>query len=73
MSSAATLEALDLSALLCSRVRHDLISPSGAIINGLEVFRRRAGLRMGTTWILFTPRSPVERPWSRPRRLVFRP
>ena len=25
---------------------------------------------MGTTWILFTPRSPVERPWSRPRRLA---
>jgi histidine phosphotransferase ChpT len=38
MSSAATLEPLDLSALLCSRVCHDLISPSGAIVNGLEVF-----------------------------------
>jgi len=37
MSSAATLEPLDLSALLCSRVCHDLISPSGAIVNGLEV------------------------------------
>jgi histidine phosphotransferase ChpT len=32
-----TLEALDLAALLCSRVCHDLISPSGAIVNGLEV------------------------------------
>jgi histidine phosphotransferase ChpT len=29
--------ALDLAALLCSRVCHDLISPVGAIINGLEV------------------------------------
>lgn len=38
MSSAAPLEALDLSALLCSRVCHDLISPSGAIVNGLEVY-----------------------------------
>lgn len=38
MSSAAMLEPLDLSALLCSRVCHDLISPSGAIVNGLEVF-----------------------------------
>jgi histidine phosphotransferase ChpT len=29
--------ALDLAALLCSRLCHDLISPVGAIINGLEV------------------------------------
>lgn len=32
-----TLEALDLAALLCSRVCHDVISPVGAIVNGLEV------------------------------------
>jgi histidine phosphotransferase ChpT len=32
-----TLAALDLAALLCSRVCHDLISPVGAIVNGLEV------------------------------------
>jgi len=32
-----TIGALDLAALLCSRVCHDLISPVGAIINGLEV------------------------------------
>ena len=31
------LGALDLAALLCSRVCHDLISPVGAIVNGLEV------------------------------------
>ena len=31
------LAALDLAALLCSRVCHDLISPVGAIVNGLEV------------------------------------
>src|SRR5271156_7235609 len=31
------LSALDLAALLCSRVCHDLISPVGAIVNGLEV------------------------------------
>ena len=30
-------EPLDLAALLCSRVCHDLISPVGAIVNGLEV------------------------------------
>ena len=37
MSGAVALEALDLAALLCSRVCHDLISPIGAIVNGLEV------------------------------------
>ena len=37
MSIPVTLEALDLAALLCSRVCHDLISPSGAIVNGVEV------------------------------------
>lgn len=30
-------DALDLAALLCSRVCHDLINPVGAIVNGLEV------------------------------------
>jgi len=35
--SGADLESLDLAALLCSRVCHDLISPVGAIVNGLEV------------------------------------
>lgn len=35
--TAITLDALDLSALLCSRVCHDVISPVGAIVNGLEV------------------------------------
>jgi len=34
---AVTLDALDLSALLCSRVCHDVISPVGAIVNGLEL------------------------------------
>jgi histidine phosphotransferase ChpT len=33
----ALLTPLDLAALLCSRVCHDVISPVGAIINGLEV------------------------------------
>jgi histidine phosphotransferase ChpT len=31
------LDGLDLSALVCSRVCHDVISPVGAIVNGLEV------------------------------------
>ena len=37
MSGPVTLEALDLAALLCSRVCHDLISPVGAVVNGMEV------------------------------------
>jgi histidine phosphotransferase ChpT len=37
MSGSVALEGLDLAALLCSRVCHDLISPVGAIMNGLEV------------------------------------
>ncbi len=37
MADPVTLESLDLAALLCSRVCHDLISPVGAVVNGLEV------------------------------------
>ncbi len=36
-ASADEIEALELAALLCSRVCHDVISPVGAIVNGLEV------------------------------------
>jgi len=35
--SQVTLTDVDLAALLCSRVCHDIISPVGAITNGLEV------------------------------------
>jgi histidine phosphotransferase ChpT len=41
MSAAVALYALDLAALLCSRVCHDLISPTGAIVNGLEVLEEK--------------------------------
>jgi histidine phosphotransferase ChpT len=37
MSGPIAIGALELAALLCSRVCHDLISPVGAIVNGLEV------------------------------------
>jgi histidine phosphotransferase ChpT len=37
MTAAFKLDALDLAALLCSRVCHDVINPVGAIVNGLEV------------------------------------
>jgi histidine phosphotransferase ChpT len=41
MATAIALDALDLAALLCSRVCHDLISPTGAIVNGLEVLEEK--------------------------------
>src|SRR6201988_5503955 len=36
-TTSAGPDSLELAALLCSRVCHDLISPVGAIVNGLEV------------------------------------
>jgi len=37
VSVPADVTALDFAALLCSRVCHDVISPVGAIVNGIEV------------------------------------
>src|SRR5918998_3978282 len=37
MAGLVVLDSLDLAALLCSRVCHDLISPVGAVVNGIEV------------------------------------
>ncbi|MBB4303051.1 histidine phosphotransferase ChpT [Rhodobium orientis] len=37
MAQSDDISAIDLGALLCSRVCHDIISPVGAINNGLEV------------------------------------
>ncbi|SON57091.1 hypothetical protein HDIA_3550 [Hartmannibacter diazotrophicus] len=37
MSKEPDIETLDFAALMCSRVCHDIISPVGAITNGLEV------------------------------------
>lgn len=44
--TAVTLDALDLAALLCSRVCHDVISPVGAIVNGLEVLEEEKDASM---------------------------
>src|ERR671921_2200045 len=41
-----SLESLDLAALLCSRVCHDVISPVGAIVNGLEVLEEESDASM---------------------------
>jgi histidine phosphotransferase ChpT len=43
MTAPPTIGVLDLAALLCSRLCHDLISPVGAIINGLEVMEEDKG------------------------------
>jgi histidine phosphotransferase ChpT len=37
MTEPIKIESLDFAALLCSRVCHDIISPVGAITNGIEV------------------------------------
>lgn len=46
MGQADEIKALDLAALLCSRVCHDVISPVGAITNGLEVLEDEADAEM---------------------------
>src|SRR5476649_1237145 len=45
-SSGLAPDILELAALLCSRVCHDIISPVGAIINGLEVLDEDNGEEM---------------------------
>jgi histidine phosphotransferase ChpT len=44
--AALALDSLDLAALLCSRVCHDVISPVGAIVNGLEVLEDESDASM---------------------------
>lgn len=46
MPDLPTLSALDLAALLASRVCHDIISPVGALANGLEVLEEEQGEEM---------------------------
>jgi histidine phosphotransferase ChpT len=48
MSNASDISPLDLAALLASRVCHDIISPVGAIINGLEVLDEDSSEEMRT-------------------------
>ena len=64
MAEVVELEALDLAALLCSRVCHDIISPVGAIINGLEVLDEDNGEEMKTFAFDLIRRS--FRNWFRP-------
>ena len=48
MSETIALSELDLAALLCSKICHDIISPVGAITNGLEVLDEDGGDDMRT-------------------------
>lgn len=48
MSETLLLSDLDLSALLCSRVCHDIISPVGAINTGLELLKEEEDEEMRT-------------------------
>lgn len=43
MTNLPTLSAMDLASLLASRVCHDIISPVGAMANGLEVLEEDQG------------------------------
>lgn len=46
MDASEEISALELAALLCSRVCHDVISPVGAIVNGLEVLEEESDAEM---------------------------
>jgi histidine phosphotransferase ChpT len=46
MADSSSIAALDLAALIASRVCHDIISPVGAITNGLEVLEEDSGEEM---------------------------
>ena len=46
MTAPVELDALDLSALISSRLCHDVISPVGAIVNGLEVLEEEKDPQM---------------------------
>ena len=55
----ASLTPLDLAALLCSRVCHDVISPVGAIVNGLEVLDGEQDEEMRAVAMEFIKKSAI--------------
>src|SRR3984893_9683268 len=65
MPTAVTLDALDLAALLCSRVCHDLISPAGAIVNGLEVLEDKGRDEETKTFALHLIKTSAKPPQAR--------
>ena len=62
-AKANALNDLDFAALLVSRVCHDLVSPVGAVVNGLEVLEDETDMAMRADALGSSPRPP-----NRPRR-----
>ncbi len=54
---AVQLDPLDLAALLCSKVCHDVISPVGAIVNGLELLEEERDAEMRNEALKLVQRS----------------
>jgi histidine phosphotransferase ChpT len=54
---AVQLDPLDLAALLCSKVCHDVISPVGAIVNGLELLEEERDAEMRAEALKLVQRS----------------
>lgn len=54
---AVHLDPLDLAALLCSKVCHDVISPVGAIVNGLELLEEERDADMRAEALQLVQRS----------------
>ena len=61
------LDGMDLAALLCSRVCHDVISPVGAIINGLEVLEDEKEAEMREIALDLIKKSAAAAPSSKSR------
>ncbi|MEA5410251.1 histidine phosphotransferase, partial [Synechococcus sp. BA-120 BA3] len=51
MPSSADLSETELASLLCSRLCHDLLSPIGAMNNGLELLADETDPEMRARWI----------------------
>jgi len=60
MTKTDEIEALELAALLCSRVCHDVISPVGAITNGLEVLEDEDDAEMQRHAMVLIQRSAAQ-------------
>lgn len=57
---ATTPDELEFAALLCSRVCHDVISPVGAIVNGLEVLEEEEDDEMREHALLLIAKSALQ-------------
>lgn len=60
MADQGTPDELEFAALLCSRVCHDVISPVGAIVNGLEVLEEEDDDEMREHALLLIAKSALQ-------------